>query len=144
LTIDAARTPMTIPPPLPPFDPAQAETWMWEALALAREAAEAVWCRWLRDLRRRGPAHRVGADRRQSEANRWLTPNGSPSKPPVRSKEIGDRRDGVVVTLEPARCAGRDPDGRVGRVIYGAPAEMGRGRISCRWLGSGKFPTRPS
>lgn len=138
---------MFTPPTLPPFDPALAETWMREALDIAREAGGEgevpVGCV-IYDAggRRLGAA----ADRRMADANplahaEWIAIQQA-------GAAQGDwRLDGMtlVVTLEPCpMCAGAILMARVGRVVYGAPSpKWGAAGSRADWLGSGVFPHNP-
>ena len=133
--------------PLPPYDPAQAESWMREALEVARQAP-------LQDevpvgalvFDATGAELARAFDRRQHGADplahaEWLALREAAAR-------LGDwRLDGLtlVVTLEPCpMCAGAILMARVGRVIFGAQSEKwGAAGTRADWLGSGCFPHKP-
>jgi len=135
------------PMTLPPYDPAQAEAWMRQALDIARAALEErevpVGCLIFDGAgREMARAH----DRRQGGADplahaEWLALREAAARQ-------GDwRLDGMtlVVTLEPCpMCAGAILMARVGRVIFGAPSpKWGAAGTRADWLGSGLFPHKP-
>lgn len=134
-------------PKLPPYDPAQAEAWMREALALAEQARQIdevpVGC----VIYDAGGQRLAGAyDLRQAEANplahaEWLALHEA-------GRTQGDWRldaTTLVVTLEPCpMCAGAILMSRVGRIIYGASSPKWGAAGSCSdWLGAGSFPHKP-
>ena len=134
-------------PPLSPYDHTQAESWMLQALEVAREALALnevpVGCLILddqgRELARAHDARQGGAD--PLAHAEWLALRQAAARQ-------GDwRLDGMtlVVTLEPCpMCAGAILMARVGRVIFGAPSsKWGAAGTRADWLGSGLFPHKP-
>ena len=133
--------------PLPPLDPAQAELWMRQAIAVAREAMShdevPVGCLVFDAA---GTEMARAGDSRQGDADplahaEWMALRQAGARQ-------GDwRLDGMtlVVTLEPCpMCAGAILMSRIGRIIYGAPsAKWGAAGTRADWLGSGVFPHKP-
>jgi tRNA(adenine34) deaminase len=133
--------------PLPPYDLAQAESWMLQELEVAREALAhdevPVGCLVFdaegREVARAFDGRQHGAD--PLAHAEWLALRQAGARQ-------GDwRLDGMtlVVTLEPCpMCAGAILMARVGRVIFGAPsAKWGVAGSRADWLGSGVFPHKP-
>lgn len=134
-------------PQLPPYSPVQAESWMREAILVAREAMtrdEApVGCLIFdhagREMARAHDARQGGAD--PLAHAEWLALRQAAARQ-------GDwRLDGMtlVVTLEPCpMCAGAILMARVGRVIFGAASpKWGAAGSRADWLGAGAFPHKP-
>jgi tRNA(adenine34) deaminase len=129
------------------YDPIRAETWMREALALAREARAhdevPVGCVIIdgegKILARAHDARQGGAD--PLAHAEWLALREAAARQ-------GDWRLDhmtLVVTLEPCpMCAGAILMARVGRVIFGARSDKwGAAGSRADWLCAGAFPHKP-
>ncbi len=134
-------------PKLPPYDPAQAEVWMQEALKEAESAAlrneVPVGCVIVNNL---GEIVARAGDDRQAKADSFAHAEIIALREAAARQ--GDwRLDGhtLVVTLEPCpMCAGAILMARVGRVIFGASSDKWGAAGSRIQLLDGKhFPHKP-